>query len=109
MIMTKNEIKFVKGFLIDYQMSRAEFAKEAGIGVRTLYNALHGKEIKSLTYEKIINAMLCETLQRGIIRPASEMACISEEKAKKIFKAVVSAGIFVLVGLVTLLTISLIM
>ena len=87
MIMTKNEIKFVKGFLIDYQMSRVEFAKEAGIGVRTLYNALHGKEIKSLTYEKIINAMLCETLQRGIIRPAQE-ADMWEDKVRKIWDRV---------------------
>lgn len=106
MIMTKNEIKFVKGFLIEYQMTRAEFAKEAGIGIRTLYNALHGKEIKDITYDKIINAILCETLQRGIITSAPEYI---ESKATKVLRTVISLGIIILAGLATLLTISLVM
>lgn len=67
MILNKNEIKFIKAFLIEMGMTRTELAKEAGIGIRTLYNAMHEKDIKERTYEKIISVMISETLQRKLI------------------------------------------
>ena len=66
-MLDKKQIKFIKGFLIEYGMTRKEFAKEAGIGLRTLYKAISTGDVSKETYEKIVAAMLCETLQRKII------------------------------------------
>ena len=87
MILNKNEIKFIKAFLIEMGMTRTELAQEAGIGIRTLYNALQGKVIKETTYDKIINTMLSETMQRKIINPAVQTE-LSETQVRKAIKIV---------------------
>lgn len=87
MKLNKNEIKVIKAFLIETNITRQEFAKDAEIGVRTLYNALQGLKIKETTYDKIINTMLSETMQRKIINPAVQTG-LSETQVRKVIKIV---------------------
>ena len=105
MILNKNEIKFIKAFLIETAMTRIELAKEAGIGLRTLYNALHEKAIKERTYEKIVSVMISETLQRKLIcaditRKKKDMFLLKTKLKPVIYILVITAFVLLMNWLV---------
>lgn len=69
MIMTKNEIKLLKAFLIETRTTQKEFAKEAGICERTLRTAIKTGRISEKTWLKILDTIMAETVQIRLIKP----------------------------------------
>lgn len=68
-MMTQNEIKLLRGFLIESKMTQKEFSKEAGICERTLRTALKTGKVSDKTWNKILNAIMAETIQIQLIKP----------------------------------------
>lgn len=81
-MLDKKDITFIKGFLIEYKMTRTQLAREAGIGVRTLYNALHTGKVSDITFNKILCAMLAEESQREMLKSEDYLDISSVSKAK---------------------------
>lgn len=79
-MMTKNEVKLLRAFLIESKMTQKEFAKEAGICERTLRTAIKTGKVSDKTYCKILDAMLAETIQYNMIAP------VKEDKMLKVYK-----------------------
>ena len=69
-MMTQNEIKLLRGFLIESKMTQKEFSKEAGICERTLRTAIKTGKVSDKTWNKILNAIIAESMQiKMIIAP----------------------------------------
>lgn len=98
MILSKDEIKTIEMFIKKLKMTRKDFAKEAGISIRTLQNALHYRNISTKTQDKIYNVMFVESMQY-ILMQAKNKA----EKTNKITKwmiAILGILLFVLLGII---------
>lgn len=98
MILRKDEVETIEVFLEKFKMTRKDFAKEAGICIRTLQNALHYRNISTETQDKIYNVMFVESMQLILMR--------EKEKAEKTNKVLnwaiaIVAGLllFVLLGI----------
>lgn len=63
----KEQQQLIKNFLKEYQMTQTELSYESGIGVRTMYNALHSGKISEKTWDKIVRAMVRECMQKNMI------------------------------------------
>lgn len=63
MILNKNEIKLLRGFLIESKMTQKEFSKEAGVCERTLRTAIKTGKVSDKTWNKILDAIMAETMQ----------------------------------------------
>ena len=74
-MINKSEIKLIKAFLIESGMTQTDFARGAGIGIRTLYNALHGGKISDKIYYKIIDFILEESAQMEVIGMKPRKSC----------------------------------
>ena len=92
-MLDKKQIKFIKGFMLEYGMTRKELAYEAGISVRTLYTAISTGKVSDETYDKIINAMMSETIQRGIIVQMPRRREFTGLKLSLIVSAIIAAAI----------------
>lgn len=68
-MMTKNEIKLLKAFLIETKMTQKEFGKEAGICERTVRTAIKTGKVSDKTWNKILGAIIAETVQIQLIKP----------------------------------------
>lgn len=66
--MTKDEIKLLKAFLIAAEMTQVEFAREAGICERTLRTALKSGKVSQQTRDKILNAIIAESMQIKMVQ-----------------------------------------
>ena len=66
-MMTQNEIKLLRGFLIESKMTQKEFSKEAGVCERTLRTAIKTGKVSDKTWNKILNAIMAETMQIKMI------------------------------------------
>ena len=88
----KEQQELIRDFLKEYQMSQTELAYEAGIGVRTLYNALHSGKISEETWRRILKAMVTEYMQMNTI--------LNAEAKKPILKRVLIGLIPVALALV---------
>lgn len=66
--MDKNEIKLLRGFLIESKMTQKEFSKEAGICERTLRTAIKTGKVSDKTWNKILDAIMTETMQVKLIK-----------------------------------------
>lgn len=71
-MMDKNEIKLLKAFLIESKMTQKEFAKEAGICERTLRTAIKTGKVSDKTWNKILDAIMAETMQIKMIAIPTE-------------------------------------
>ena len=92
----KEQQEIIRDFLAEYGMTQTELAYESGIGVRTLYNALHSGKISEETWSKILRAMLTEYMQRDMI--------LNSEKPKKplitpVMISLISIGLALLITL----------
>ena len=67
-MMTKNEIKLLRAFLIETKTTQKEFAKEAGVCERTLRTAIKTGKISEKTWFKILDAIMAETIQIDLIK-----------------------------------------
>lgn len=67
--MDKNEIKLLRGFLIESKMTQKEFSKEAGICERTLRIAIKTGKVSDKTWNKILDTIMAETMQVKLIKP----------------------------------------
>lgn len=67
-MMTKNEIKLLRAFLIETHTTQKEFAKEAGISERTLRTAIKTGKISEKTWMKILDEIIAETIQIDLIK-----------------------------------------
>lgn len=81
--MTQNEIKLLRGFLIESKMTQKEFSKEAGICERTLRTAIKTGKVCDKTRIKIYNAMLAEAIQNKIV---VEESVIEEPRFDRVLK-----------------------
>lgn len=70
--MTQNEIKLLRGFLIESKMTQKEFSKEAGICERTLRTAIKTGKVSDKTWNKILDAIMAETIQIKMITAPEE-------------------------------------
>lgn len=70
--MTQNEIKLLRGFLIESKMTQKEFSKEAGICERTLRTAVKTGKVSDKTWNKILDAIMAETMQIKMIAIPTE-------------------------------------
>lgn len=71
-MMTQNEIKLLRGFLIESKMTQKEFSKEAGICERTLRTAIKTGKVSDKTWNKILDAIMAETMQIKMIAIPTE-------------------------------------
>lgn len=71
-MMTQNEIKLLRGFLIESKMTQKEFSKEAGICERTLRTAIKTGKVSDKTWNKILDAIMAETIQIKMIATPTE-------------------------------------
>lgn len=71
-MMTQNEIKLLRGFLIESKMTQQEFSKEAGICERTLRTAIKTGKVSDKTWNKILDAIMAETIQIKMIKVPTE-------------------------------------
>ena len=70
--MTQNEIKLLRGFLIESKMTQQEFSKEAEICERTLRTAIKTGKVSDKTWNKILDAIMAETMQIKMIAIPTE-------------------------------------
>lgn len=70
--MTQNEIKLLRGFLIESKMTQQEFSKEAGVCERTLRTAIKTGKVSDKTWNKILDAIMAETIQIKMIKVPTE-------------------------------------
>ena len=70
--MTQNEIKLLRGFLIESKMTQKDFSKEAGICERTLRTAIKTGKVSDKTWNKILDAIMAETMQIKMIAIPTE-------------------------------------
>ena len=71
-MMTQNQIKILRGFLIESKMTQQEFSKEAGICERTLRTAIKTGKVSDKTWSKILDAIMAETMQIKMIAIPTE-------------------------------------
>lgn len=71
-MMTQNEIKLLRGFLIESKMTQKDFSKEAGICERTLRTAIKTGKVSDKTWNKILDAIMAETMQIKMIAIPTE-------------------------------------
>lgn len=71
-MMTQNEIKLLRGFLIESKMTQKEFSKEAGVCERTLRTAIKTGKVSDKTWNKILNAIIAESMQIKMITAPEE-------------------------------------
>ena len=97
-MMTRNEIKLLRGFLIESKMTQKEFSKEAGICERTLRTAIKTGKVSDKTWNKILNAIMAETIQIQLIKP--EEIIVAPAFIYKILRFLcIATGVFALLVL----------
>lgn len=93
-MMNKNDIKFVRAFLIQHKMTQKEFAKLAGICEKTLYTALNTGKVSDVTYNKILQAMMEESMQNKLISCNYEKASKFEKFIRYLALIAIAGGLF---------------
>lgn len=94
-MLDKIMIDTIKAFMAKNGLTRTEFAKDAGIGRRTLYRALKGEKISYETKYKIVGAMIAELKQQDLNR-VNEAFVRAEKTANDLFVGL----ILVFIGMV---------
>ena len=91
-MISKAEIKFIKGFLISTKMSQKEFAKAAGISERTMHTALNTGKVSDKTFNKIFDYIAEETIQLHLIKPEEDLPTLYVTAFHLVWAAVVVLG-----------------
>lgn len=97
-MMTQNEIKLLRGFLIESKMTQKEFSKEAGVCERTLRTAIKTGKVSDKTWNKILDEIMAETIQIKLIKP--EEIIVTPAFIYKTLKVLcIATGVFALLVL----------